>query len=110
MRFVHARVPRRVLRQSHQERVFVQDGSMDPNFATVSKSLLDGSKEPSTELCSTILVLHLLIIFQIVTYDKARPTASPLSTSDFLLRAARKNTKLVPVGAFDDDVGLGVCK
>lgn len=75
-------------------------------LAAISKSLFDGSKEPSTELCSTILVLHLFVIFNIVKKDKTRPTTSPLSTSDFLLRTARKYPELVAIEALHYDVGF----
>jgi hypothetical protein len=79
---------------------------MASNLATIAKALLASTKEPSAELCSAVSRLHLLIIFNIVKYDKAWSFATPLTATNLLLGPSGNKTKLMPVVALDDDVSF----
>src|SRR5208283_3938761 len=79
---------------------------MDPNKAAISKSLLTRSKEPFPIFLTSIFILHLFIIFQIVADNETRPASIPLAASYLLFSSASNDSKLMTIGTLHDDVGL----
>lgn len=80
--------------------------SMDSNSSAVTEGLLTGSEEPSGEFLTSIFILHLFIILEIVSDDKPGTLAVPFTASNLLLRASRQYPELGTVRPFDNDVGF----
>src|SRR5271154_5186559 len=79
---------------------------MHSDKSTVSQGLLAGSEEPSAELLSSIPILHLFVIFQIVSDNESRAASVPFAAADFLLSASSNDSKLMTIDALHYDVGL----
>src|SRR5271154_4582715 len=79
---------------------------MHSDKSTIPQGLLAGSEEPSTELLSSIPILHLFVIFQIVSDNESRAASVPLPASNFLFSASSNDSKLMTIDALHYDVGL----
>ena len=66
-------------------------------LATASESRYGSTVKPPSKLVAALFVFNLLIILQVVTYDKARAHATPLAATKFLLRTSGNDTELLAI-------------
>jgi hypothetical protein len=75
-------------------------------FPSAAHCRQKGTVEPPSEFDSAVNVFDLLVIFQIVTDDKAGSFALPFTTAHLLSTPSGNDATLVTVSKVDDNVGF----
>jgi hypothetical protein len=84
----------------------MKDCSMAANLPAIAKCLLAGSEEPAAELPTAVSRLHLLIILNVVKYDKAWAATVPLPTTYLLFSATGDDPEQIPIDAGHDNISF----
>src|SRR5574337_1080041 len=79
---------------------------MHTNLTTFAECLFGCTKKPTSELCSSVFVFYLLVVFHVITNNEVWSFAFPHCTTNLLFCTTSNYPKPVSIIAFDNDLSF----